>query len=163
NNLGGHYWQHRRQYDKAEPFYLRAFEDGRRALGVRHPETLRALGSLGQMYVEQRQYAKAEPLYAQAAPVILALLEEDPGGTFGLRPYQAALPLVHLYLGQGELNLLRKKRYAEAEPALRILLRFGLNPWLKPHAKGLLGECLAGQQKDAEAEPLLLASYEDLR
>ena len=64
--------------------------------------------------------------------------------------------------GDGRVH---KLHYAEAEPVLRTLMsyQFEDKPWLKPQTQSLLGACLAGQKKYAEAEPLLLSGYEGLR
>jgi tetratricopeptide (TPR) repeat protein len=62
--------------------------------------------------------------------------------------------------------LLETGKPAEAEPVLRecLALREKHQPdgWSTFNAKSLLGGALAGQQKYAEAEPLLLAGYEGM-
>jgi hypothetical protein len=64
-------------------------------------------------------------------------------------------------------QLLDDRNYAAAEPLLRECLaaREETQPdtWTTFHTKSRLGEALAGQQKHADAEPLLLAGYEGLK
>jgi hypothetical protein len=70
------------------------------------------------------------------------------------------------------LNLLKQKKWTDAETvlrdclALREKLTAGANPqvmaWQVANVKSMLGEALAGQEKYAEAEPLLLTGYEGL-
>jgi hypothetical protein len=65
------------------------------------------------------------------------------------------------------LHLLKRHRYAEAEPLLRECLKFREknepDGWRTFHTKSLLGSGLLGQRKYAEAERLLLAGYEGMR
>jgi tetratricopeptide (TPR) repeat protein len=60
-------------------------------------------------------------------------------------------------------NLLQQKKCPEAEKVLReclaIRAKTALEVWTTFNAQSILGEALAGQQKYAEAEPLLLAGY----
>ncbi len=63
--------------------------------------------------------------------------------------------------------LLRRKEYAAAEPYWREYLTLCENDappgdWKRFAAKSGLGSCLAGMGRFAEAEPLLLAGYEEL-
>lgn len=65
------------------------------------------------------------------------------------------------------LNLLRQKKWAEAETTLRecLAIREEREPdaWTTFNTRSLLGEALAGQQRFADAEPLLLSGYEGLQ
>jgi serine/threonine protein kinase/tetratricopeptide (TPR) repeat protein len=67
---------------------------------------------------------------------------------------------------QGE-KLLGRKRPSDAEPLLReclaILQKTQPGAWTTSHARSLLGGVLLGQEKYAEAEPLLLQGYEGLK
>jgi eukaryotic-like serine/threonine-protein kinase len=75
-------------------------------------------------------------------------------------PYAAEL----IHLGR---NLLIQKKWAEAESVLREALGFYENKqpdaWTTFDTQSLLGGALAGQQKYAEAEPLLRKGYEGLK
>ncbi len=65
------------------------------------------------------------------------------------------------------LNLLRQKKYADAEPLVSecLLIRDRMQPdlWTTFNAKSMLGGALLGQNKYADAEPLLLQGYEGLK
>ena len=76
------------------------------------------------------------------------------------------------YLDQGDLALdafalLVLGKFAEAEPLARecLELRQIIIPddWRTFNARSMLGGCLLGQKKYAEAEPLLLSGYEGLK
>jgi tetratricopeptide (TPR) repeat protein len=64
-------------------------------------------------------------------------------------------------------NLLRQKKWADAEATLRecLALRAKAEPeaWTTFNTKSLLGGSLLGQQKYAEAELLLLAGYDGMK
>ena len=63
--------------------------------------------------------------------------------------------------------LLQAKAYAEAEPLLRecLAIREKAQPdfWATFNTQSSLGGALLGQQKYAEAEPLLLKGYEGMK
>ena len=65
------------------------------------------------------------------------------------------------------LSLLQRKKWVDAEPVLRecLALREDKDPdaWTTFNARSMLGEALNGQNKPAEAEPLLVQGYEGLR
>jgi serine/threonine protein kinase len=65
------------------------------------------------------------------------------------------------------LNLLRQRKYTEAEPLLRecLAIREKMQPddWNTFNTVFLLGEALLGQEKYAEAEPLLVRGYEGMK
>ena len=67
-------------------------------------------------------------------------------------------------LGQ---NLLKRKKYTEAEPLLRQCLKIRERQlpdnWLRFHTLSLLGGSLLAQRKYAEAEPLLCQGYEGMK
>ena len=70
----------------------------------------------------------------------------------------SAADLALAYLSQG--------KFAEGEPLAREALAFDRKAqpgdWQRFRAESLLGASLAGQKKQAEAEPLLLAGYQGL-
>jgi tetratricopeptide (TPR) repeat protein len=57
------------QYEKAEPFYLRALVIWEKALGAEHPDLASRLKDLARRYDVQNQYKKAEPLYLRALAI----------------------------------------------------------------------------------------------
>jgi hypothetical protein len=65
------------------------------------------------------------------------------------------------------LNLLRQKKHADAEKALRegLAIREQKEPdaWTTFNTQSQLGEALLGQQRYDDAEPLLRAGYEGLK
>src|SRR5262249_54255202 len=146
---------------RAEPLRVQSLEGSRRVLGPEHDRTRLTRKNLIRLYLEQRQYAKAEPLVIEVAKTLLARGEEADHDLTLL----VADRLGDVYAAQGGLNLLGQKKEDEAEPVLGHLLdyHFEDKPWLKPQTQSLLGACLAGQKKYAEAEPLLLSGYEGLR
>ena len=68
-------------------------------------------------------------------------------------------------------NLLLQKKYSDAEPTLRecverrekLVKNKQVVPWQLASAQSMLGTVLAGQQKYAAAEPLLLRGYQGLK
>src|SRR5262249_31378350 len=62
--------------------------------------------------------------------------------------------------------LLRERDFVEAESFARLMLDLAakqpLDDWSRPAAKSLLGACLLGQKRYAEAEPLLQSGYNGL-
>jgi hypothetical protein len=65
------------------------------------------------------------------------------------------------------LNLLRQKKYSDAEPILRECLaicdRNISDHWAAFNTRSKQGEALAGHKQNAEAEPLLLQGYEGMK
>jgi serine/threonine protein kinase len=65
------------------------------------------------------------------------------------------------------LNMLRLEKYSEAESALRVCLAIlgskEPDAWGTFNARSLVGGALLGQEKYAEAEPLLLQGYEGMK
>ena len=76
-------------------------------------------------------------------------------------------PRVAGSLAQFTSILLREKKYVEAEPPARECLAIRQkhipDDWLAFNARSLLGGSLLGQEKYAEAEPLLLSGYEGMK
>jgi eukaryotic-like serine/threonine-protein kinase len=164
-------------------------------LGQYHPYTIHTLWNLGLAYLAAREPEKALAMFQQAAAglekldfthaqagTIVASLCDclEQKGQFDRadawrRKWLAAAkkrdgPDSAKYAGelveQGE-NLLRRKKYADAEPMLRecvaILQKKKPEDWTAFQAQSLLGEVLLGQKSYAEAEPVLVQSYEGLK
>jgi tetratricopeptide (TPR) repeat protein len=139
--------------DEAVRLFGQASEQRAQRLGPDHPETLNTVASLATTLAAARQWDRA-------VSVCRGLLDAQARRVPTGHPDRAETLTV---LGT---CLLEVGRPAEAEPVLRecLAIREKKQPdkWTTFHAKSLLGGALAGQQKYAEAEPLLLAGYEGM-
>jgi tetratricopeptide (TPR) repeat protein len=136
-------------------------------MGDEHLHMLNTICVLARIYQAQGRYEEAAPLIAEAEGRLRGPQEENN-------------PRLAFVLGMRGHNLVAQKKYAEAERPLRECLAI----WKKrlPHggeyflalsrrgaarecayAKSLLGACLLGRKKYADAEPLLLQGYEGLK
>jgi tetratricopeptide (TPR) repeat protein len=195
NNLAGLYWR-MRKLDRSVPLFEDLLRRREKLLGADHPETLAALANLGVNYKDAgrleegirhledclakaralpggvpaslawvppqladaydrgKQFAKSEPLYRGFV--------EDARKQFGPEDPRAAGAMASL-----GLNLLRQKKYAEAEKhlhdCLRIREKAQPDVWNTFNARSLLGEALLAQKKYAEAQPLLLSGYQGMK
>jgi serine/threonine protein kinase/lipopolysaccharide biosynthesis regulator YciM len=153
DNLGNVYLA-RGEYARAEPLYREALDGLRRTLGPTHPKTQSVLGNLADCYGRLRQPAKAEPLLREEA----ALARDRDG------PESPAYAGRLAALG---VNLIEQERWADAETVLRecLAVREKTQPaaWGTFNARSLLGDCLLGQKRYADAEPLLLLGYEGMK
>jgi eukaryotic-like serine/threonine-protein kinase len=167
--------------------------------GPDHPETLNALNNLAFAYQAAGRLPQALPLFEQAARGIEKrnYVVENPAKVIfnTVSAYEAArqfdkaedwrrkwLAFVKEKAGDGspayaaELaglgqNLLRQKKYSEAESILReclalrekLLKKKQAVPWQIAAVKSMLGEALLGQKKPDAAGPLLVAGYEGLK
>ena len=110
---------------------------------------------LGYIFFQQGDYLRAEDESRKALDTLRKFLG----------PEQPATLSAQVTLG---LSLTRLGRAAEGEPYLReaLALREKLAPkgdFIVAHTSSMLGECLTAQKRFAEAEPLLLEGYRDLR
>jgi hypothetical protein len=109
---------------------------------------------LVETYEQDRQFAKAEPFHREDL--------QRARRQFGAADPRTAGPLAVL-----GLNLLRQRKYADAEPLLRDCLalreKAGPDAWTTFNARSMLGGCLLGDKRYAEAEPLLLQGYEGMQ
>jgi len=109
---------------------------------------------LAATYRNQGKYALAEPLYTE---VLQAQTVK-----FGADHPRTLVTMAGL-----SLNLLRQKKYTDAEPILRECLAIQdkkqPDSWMTFYTRSMLGEALIGQRKYAEAEPLLIAGYEGMK
>jgi eukaryotic-like serine/threonine-protein kinase len=75
--------------------------------------------------------------------------------------------MVSAALGSLTLNMLYAKKFAEAEPlareALAIHERLHPNDWFRFSNQSVVGACLLGQKKYAQAEPFLAAGYQGMK
>jgi hypothetical protein len=148
NNLATAY-QAAGQLDLALPLFQETLAKMKAKLGANHPYTLTTAGNLGHAYCQQGQYGDAEPL--------LALWLDKVG-----RKLPTPTPTLALRLNLLGTCRVALKQYAAAEAPLRdslaIYLKFQPKGVLRYDTESLLGAALAGQEKDAEAEPLLTGS-----
>ena len=160
-NLGNAY-QAAGKPDQALLLLLQAAR-GVEKLKFQHPYAGQILGRLIACHEELRQYAEAEQWLR-----ILLTLTNAKGG----------IDTQVLFLGRLGRNLLKQQKVSEAEQSLRDLLALADRPavgaaaslppspaipfWQIDDAKSMLGEALIGQKRFAEAEVLLLASYQDM-
>jgi non-specific serine/threonine protein kinase/serine/threonine-protein kinase len=140
--------------DRAEPLAKQAVDGMLRVLGPEHPETLNATNNLARVYLDLGRYDRVEELLVPALEIESRSLGEDHHRTLDAR----------YTLGWSRVL---QRRYAEAEPLLRRCLAFldrkRPEDWMRLHIRGLLGASLLGRGRYAEAESLLLDSYEGLR
>jgi tetratricopeptide (TPR) repeat protein len=142
------------QLDKALPLLEQALAKRRAKLGPDHDYTLASMNNLAGAYHDAGQLDKALPLLKQALAKRQAKLGPDHPDTLS-----SMNNLAWAYQKNGA--------FAQAERLLRqgLALRQQKQPdaWTTYYTQSLLGEALAGQQKHAEAEPLLLAAYEGMK
>jgi len=66
----------KREYEKAEPLYIKTLKIREKVLGEKHPDTARSYNNLALLYNSKGEYEKAEPLYEKALKVREELLGE---------------------------------------------------------------------------------------
>jgi len=142
------------KYSEAEPFVLQGLELRRRILGNTHTGTAGALYRLSDLRYRQGRHAEAE----QAAQESIEMFKR------ALATPQDSILFTNPVLEMGMI-LNKEGRLHEAEAYLRQALEIRTRLLPKGNlaiakAEGPLGECLIAQKRYAEAEPLLLDSYE---
>lgn len=125
------------------------------------PDTLAAA------YAEAGQFTNAVKIQKEAI-ALLRNKEEKEDYASRLRLYESGSPFRDDgLLARRTSALLADGKFAEAEPVARecLALREKQIPddWLTCNARSVLGGCLLGQKKYAEAEPLLLSAYEGMK
>jgi hypothetical protein len=179
------------QLDKSVPLFEDVLKQSEAKLGRQHPQTQRTVGNLGVNYKDCGQLDLAIPLLEEAYHAIGKLPNlRWVGGQLldayvkANRPAEAAKLIQELLadarqtspedspqlagtLAQSGLALLQAKAYADAEPHLRecLVIREKTQPddWSTHNSRSMLGGSLLGQNKFAEAEPLILQGYEGLK
>ncbi len=141
------------KYPQAEQILTQVLATQRRLLAPEHPDTLRSMTDLGSVYHAEGKDDLAEPLLIKALELrrqVLGPANPDTLSTMG------ALAEVEL----------AEQKYATAEPLLReavgTMEKTGFDAWNRYYFQGLLGASLAGQQRYAEAEPLLVSGREGM-
>ena len=192
NALGACYWS-AQKCDQAVPLYEELVDIQTRISGDNHAETQRAKSNLAVNYYGTARYEDALPLLEAVIKAdsqldderksqmetYLAPTYEAVGQYEKAEPYReqdvrrsiqqfgeahgstaARLQLL------GE-NRLAQKKYAEAESVLREILvirsKAPSTGWLESNVKSLVGQALAGQEKFAEAQSLLVDGYNGLK
>jgi serine/threonine protein kinase/tetratricopeptide (TPR) repeat protein len=139
---------------EAATLYEEVLSHRRNKLGVDHPDTLATMYNLSTTYYRQGELDRAVSVYLD----ILAAQRTK----FGPDSVQVAGTLA--YLGGMQI---KAKRFADAESTLRECLQITTKElpkhWRIAAAQSLLGAALVGQQKYAEAEPLLLNGFAGLK
>jgi eukaryotic-like serine/threonine-protein kinase len=153
HNLGVHY-RSRRLYDKAEPLLVESATRARTRLTINHPETLRYIDSLAMLHALQGKTHLAEALRRELADVYRKRDGPEAG------PYL-------VQMGKLSQLLMAQKKYAEAEPVIRVCLavfdKTEPDVWTTYTARAHLGAALLGQKKYRDAEPHLLQGYEGMK
>jgi serine/threonine protein kinase/Flp pilus assembly protein TadD len=153
NNLAWAY-QQAGKLDQAVLLFEQILDKCKARLGDDHPQTLNSMNNLATAYRDAGRLGEAEPLFRQAVE----------GASRRLGSSQVETVKYSLNLGA---CYVRMRQFAKAEPLLRdcLVIREERQPgsWELAMTQSLLGEALAGQRKDAEAELLLLAGYEGLK
>jgi hypothetical protein len=110
--------------------------------------------NLLRVYEARNDYTRAEPL--------LQRMVETERQMRGSNSAEVAAGLAAL-----GVNRLRQQKFAEAEAPLRESLHLYQSHqpdgWQHFQAQSLLGDCLLGQKKSSDAEPLLVKGYEGLK
>jgi serine/threonine protein kinase len=123
-------------------------------LGLDHPDTLNSMSNLANAYRDAGRPAEALSLHEAALKGRKAKLGPDHPRT-----------LISMYNLAQSLN--DAGRLAEAESLLRAALsireRKTPDEWLTFETRSLLGTNLLGQKRFAEAEPLIVLGYEDMK
>jgi eukaryotic-like serine/threonine-protein kinase len=141
------------QFEKAESLTEEALKQIRELPAFRDLYLPLQLSELGWAYFEQGQFARAETLCELGLSAMRGKSDVNP----------VALPRV---ITQLAVVRLQQGKNSEAEALLRESLRLVEQHWpdgpYRFYVMSLLGESLAGQQKYAEAEPLLEQGCEGL-
>jgi len=125
----------------------------RRVLGEQHPDTLAAMNNVAELYRRQKEYAEAESIFVRLLAVRRRLLPADHPN------------ITNVLASLGGMKL-EQRNYAEAEPLLREALdvqrKTVPDTWRRYYTESLLGACLAGLGKYADATQLLIPGYEGM-
>jgi serine/threonine-protein kinase len=140
---------------QAETLYREALAMDRRMLGDDHPRVAVGTNNLAALLLKKGEVQVAASMYREAIDRFRR--------AFGEAHPHVAYPL----LGRARV-LLDQERHAAAERAAReaLALRQDALPpdhWLLAETRSVLGASLAGQQRYAEAESLLVNGYQDLQ
>ncbi len=191
NNLADAY-QAEGKYDLAERHFRKILEIDRQATGSESPDALRSMSNLGVTLTAAGRYAEARSLLEQTVALrqrilgprnpktlssmdSLATLYERQGDLeLARQSFVQVVALRREVLGPKHPRtlssmtsladvLVELRRAREAEPLAReVLEASGKDVWAHGYRQNLLGASLAGQQRWAEAKPLLHDGYMEL-
>jgi tetratricopeptide (TPR) repeat protein len=144
------------KYDEAEPLVLEGLALRRKVLGNAHTSTAGALFRLSDLRYRQGRYSEAEKAAQESIEIFKRALATPQDSTL------FANPVLEMGMVLNKLD-----RLQEAETYLREALDIRVRLLPKGNlgigkVEGALGECLTMQKRYAEAEPLLLDSYNTL-
>jgi serine/threonine protein kinase len=154
-----------KRFDEEEPLRVEVVELYRRRPTESSTDVLRhnrtyALFSLGNCYLHQARWQQAETIFAEVIQACRG--QETPRNQILSKEYLLSRSLA----GYGQC-LLARNAFAEAEDELReclsLMNRESPDSIDRKNADSSLAEALIGQCKYAEAERLLLASYESMK
>lgn len=148
------FYRDQRRLDDALPLFLEAIAGARIKWGLGHPNTQDVFANLAMLHTRQGNPQLAEALLRELVVYLKGKPETD---SFDYSNQLSNLTMV----------LLRQKKYSEAEPfareCLEIRTKLGPDQWWTFLSKALLGGALLGQNKLAEAEPLLIDGYQGMK
>jgi serine/threonine protein kinase/tetratricopeptide (TPR) repeat protein len=137
----------------AIPLFEQAWAGRRAKLGPDHPDTLRSLSDLAGAHADAGDVEKAAALDRECLEAHARLHRPD------------SIEEARAQASAGS-RLLRRERWAEAEPMLRAALAthetIQPDAWATDDVRSLLGGALLGQGKHDEARPLLVAGFEGM-
>jgi tetratricopeptide (TPR) repeat protein len=138
------------KYQQAEAIFEQAIVIYRRVLGPDHADTLSTLADSASTYQREGKYDAAESRAAETLTARRRAFGSDNADTMA-----SAADLAMAYQS--------KQEFVKSEPLAREALAFFRNKqpndWQGFRAESLVGASLAGQQKYADAEPILLDGY----
>jgi len=139
---------------EAEDSLSQALAMNRKLLGDNHPETTLSFNNLRAILWEMGKLPEAERLCQEH---VAALRAHPPADEQQLPDALASLAA----------TLVMEKKFSQAEPLARecLTIREARSPgdWRTFSTRSMVGGSLLGQQKYAQAEPLLLSGYEGMK
>ena len=144
------------KFDQAIPLLENTIRDFRQSMGSGPgaEETLHSESRLGWAYDSKGELQRAEQIWRSVRKGYMDL---------GANGEALRVDTTEL-LGQ---NLVRQRKFGEAEPLLREALAYrekeNRDDWQYFRTQAFLGAALAGLRQYSEAEPLLLSGYQGLR
>jgi serine/threonine protein kinase/tetratricopeptide (TPR) repeat protein len=141
------------RFDKASSLFQEAVKRQRATIGPDNPSTLESMAAFARTHFEAGSLKESLSLYEETLGRRLASLGRDHPATLG-----TMTDLARAYLRQRPDRALTLAR-----DCLAILEQKRPDDWHTFDARSLLGASLLGLNKYAEAEPLLIRSYEEMK
>jgi serine/threonine protein kinase/tetratricopeptide (TPR) repeat protein len=149
------------QLAEAETLQRQALTLRKQLLGNEHSDVAAALAGLADVLFDAGKRVEAEAVQQEELALRRKLISQ------ASPPLPANLSHLLDALCRLTRTLLAETKFTAAEPLAREAVALGTaelpEAWQTANARSLLGGNLLGQQKFADAEPLLLAGYEGLR